>query len=376
MMKNLITGVAAGIGTFAVIGKCVFGKKDKVTTKKSHTGMNFFAAATDGALVGTAAFKKKKSNNKVVGKSEQQKNTMEIDREPLVSVIIATYRREESLAKAIHSLQEQSYNNIEIIIIDDNANEEWNSKVKEVINSFGKDARIKYICNETNQGSAKTRNIGINAAEGEYITFLDDDDVYLPKKIKNQLIHMVCNDSDYSLTDLALYNENESLSEYRNRSCLKSVSTSELLKYHLMHHLTGTDTMMFKKDYLTSIGGFDAIDVGDEFYLMVKAINAGGKFDYIQECDVKAFVHTGEGGLSSGDGKIYGENQLFEYKKQFFDELDSETIQYIEMRHYAVLAFAYIRMRKRLPFASNAMKSFVSNPIACVELVVKRRKTS
>ena len=69
---------------------------------------------------------------------------------------------------------------------------------------------------------------------------------------------------------------------------------------------------MFKKEYLTKIGGFPPINVGDEFYLMHRAINGGGAFGYLPGCQVKAYVQTGEGGLSSGDGKIKGENALYE----------------------------------------------------------------
>ena len=102
----------------------------------------------------------------------------------------------------------------------------------------------------------------------------------------------------------------------------------------------------FKKEYIDEIKGFAPINVGDEFYLMVRAINGKGKFGYLACCDIKAFIHTGECGLSSGVSKITGENNLYEYKKSYFDKLDKKTIRYIKMRHYAVLAFAEVRRKK------------------------------
>ena len=126
--------------------------------------------------------------------------------------------------------------------------------------------------------------------------------------------------------------------------------------------MTGTDTMMFTKEYLTEIGGFASIDVGDEFYLMQRAIEGGGKFGYLPGCEIKAYIHTGDGGLSSGDGKIRGENALYEYKKTFFDQLEASDVRYIKMRHYAVIAYAELRRKNYGRFISNAMKSFFASP--------------
>ncbi len=292
-----------------------------------------------------------------------------------VSVIVATYRRDEALEKALRSLAEQTYSDMEIILVDDNGEAEWNGRVAAIADKFKSDypeVAFRLIVNNPNQGSAKTRNIGIEAATGEYITFLDDDDLYLPDKIKNQLEFMRKGGYDYSVTDLMLYNEDNKIIDRRVRSYIKDTSADKMRVYHLMHHITGTDTMMFTKAYLSKIGGFAPIDVGDEFYLMQRAIDGGGSFGYLVGCDVKAYVHTGDGGLSSGDGKIKGENALHEYKKTFFDKIDARTRRYINMRHYAVIAFAEIRRKRILPFVSNGFKSFFSAPIACVKLVLSR----
>lgn len=290
-----------------------------------------------------------------------------LQQNPLVSIIIATYRRNESLYRAIESAIAQTYQNIEIIVVDDNANSEWNQRVEETIKKFNTD-KIKYIRNCLNEGSAKTRNKGIVASTGRYVTFLDDDDIYLPNKVENQLSHMEIEHSDFSLTDLELLNEDSKLIQKRTRAFIKSTDKNDLLKYHLMYHLTGTDTIMFKKDYLMKIDMFSTIDVGDEFYLMHKAILGEGKFSYLPVCDVKAYVHTVENSLSSGDSKIDGENQLYEFKKQYFKDLDKKTIKYIKMRHYAVLAFAEMRRKQYFKFMKYAVYCMVSSPMDCIRL--------
>lgn len=295
---------------------------------------------------------------------------------PKVSIIVATYRRKETLKKALQSLTTQTYSNIEIIVIDDNADAEWNTEVEKIINSMkpSDGYEVIYIKNKDNKGSAETRNIGIKQAAGEYVTFLDDDDLYLSNKVKKQVEHMIKEGSDFSLTDLWLYDEKDNLIEKRRRDYIKDFSSESLIRYHLMYHMTGTDTMMFKKKYLLDIGMFSPINVGDEFYLMQKAIDSKGIFSYLPGCEVKAYVHREIDGLSSGDGKIKGEHELFEYKKRYFDVLTKKEQNYIKMRHYAVLAFAELRRDRKIKFLLNSFLSFVSSPIHCSNLLFTRLK--
>lgn len=294
---------------------------------------------------------------------------------PQVSIIIATYRRKDELKRAVLSVANQTYDNIEIIVVDDNDDIEWNDIVTDIINesSHQTGKNIKLIQNHPNQGSAKTRNVGISNANGEYVAFLDDDDIYLPDRILSQVKEMKSNCADYGITDLTLYNENNTINEKRKRQYLLTKEANNLLVCHLKYHLTGTDTLMFRKDYLETIGGFDPIDSGDEYYLMMKAVRSGGYLCYLPRCDVKAYVHTGECGLSSGEGKIKGEEKLFEYKKEFFSELSKKDQSYIKMRHYAVLAFAYLRMRKPASFLMNGIKGFFASPIDCLKIIVGRK---
>lgn len=293
----------------------------------------------------------------------------------LVSVIIATYRREAELISALESLAEQTYKNFETVVVDDNADADWNSKVKNAVEEFCKNnpsMRVNYIANSSNRGSARTRNIGIDAANGEYITFLDDDDIYLPSKIERQLSFMKEKALDYCITDLYLYSENGKLVDKRVRDYISDTSSESLLREHLKHHITGTDTLMFKRDYLMKIGKFPLIDMGDEFYLMMQAIENNGKFGYLEGCDVKAYVHGENGGMSSGAGKIIGENELYEFKKNYFHRLKARDVRYVKARHYAVLAFAYLRSKKYGQFLANGCLAVLVSPINCLKILMMR----
>ena len=292
----------------------------------------------------------------------------------MVSIVVPTYRRDIELKKALISLAKQTYKEIEVIVVDDNSDEKWNlivaKHIAEVRNKFS-DLDIKLIKNEVNEGSAKTRNIGIKQAKGEYISFLDDDDIYLPLKVEKQLESIIEAGADFSVTDLKLYSENEKLIETRDRSYIKNYDKNSLLKYHLKYHITGTDCLMFKTEYLRKIGGFDEIDIGDEYYLVFKAINEGGALSYLNTCDIKAFVHK-SGGLSSSEQRIEGEKALYRFKKQHFSLLKKKERRYIKMRHHAVVALALFKNKKYIPFFKEAVLALLVSPIDCLSLLKNR----
>jgi glycosyltransferase involved in cell wall biosynthesis len=105
-----------------------------------------------------------------------------IDR-PLVSIVLPTHNRAHLIKRAIDSVVSQDYSNWELLVIDDCSTD----GTEEVIAIFLKDSRIQYVRNEINLGGSGARNVGILKAKGDFITFLDSDDEYLPEKIELQL---------------------------------------------------------------------------------------------------------------------------------------------------------------------------------------------
>src|SRR5215510_4815345 len=101
---------------------------------------------------------------------------------PKVSVIIPTHNRAEFLHSAITSVLNQTFQNFEIIIVDDASKDH----TREVIANFN-DTRVKVIHNQVSKGDAGARNIGVVNSNCEYVAFLDDDDEWLPEKLKIQI---------------------------------------------------------------------------------------------------------------------------------------------------------------------------------------------
>ena len=95
-----------------------------------------------------------------------------INKNIIISIIIPTFNREKSIAKSIQSVLNQTFNNIEIIIIDDCSSDNTENVIKLI-----KDKRIKYLKLNQTKGASYARNIGIMLAKGKFISFQDSDDI-------------------------------------------------------------------------------------------------------------------------------------------------------------------------------------------------------
>jgi len=105
-----------------------------------------------------------------------------MDKQELVTIIIPVFNRADILPRAIKSSLSQTYQNIELIIIDDGSTD----NIEEIVKGF-RDSRIQYIRFSKNRGASAARNTGIKSSRGDFIAFLDSDDEYLPEKIEKSL---------------------------------------------------------------------------------------------------------------------------------------------------------------------------------------------
>lgn len=114
-----------------------------------------------------------------------------------VSVIIPTYKRAEYLTRAINSILMQTYKNIEIIVVDDNDPDTiFRTDNEKIMKKFITKKNVIYIKHDKNKNGAAARNTGISVATGDYITFLDDDDYFLPNRIE-KLADILDSNLDY-----------------------------------------------------------------------------------------------------------------------------------------------------------------------------------
>ena len=153
-----------------------------------------------------------------------------------VSIITPMYNSEAYISETINSVLNQTYTNWELILIDDFSSD----KTLEMMQPFtSKNPNIKLFKNESNQGAAISRNKGIEIAQGDYITFLDADDLWLPEKLEKQLAFMQKENCDVCFTSYNLINEKGKLLN-KTVKALKELSYNKLLKSNYIGNLTGT----------------------------------------------------------------------------------------------------------------------------------------
>ena len=107
----------------------------------------------------------------------------------LVSIIMPSYNTGAYIKKTIQSVINQSYQNWELIIVDDCSTDNTDEAVQPFLN----DMRIRYIKNEVNSGAAISRNRALMEAKGKWIAFLDSDDLWVPEKLEKQIHFMEIN---------------------------------------------------------------------------------------------------------------------------------------------------------------------------------------
>lgn len=163
----------------------------------------------------------------------------------LISVIIPTYNREKLIERSINSVLNQSYKNLELIIVDDYSSD----NTEKIIEKYT-DKRLHYIRLEKNSGACVARNVGIENANGDYIAFQDSDDVWHENKLEIQLDYMKKNNAEVSFCNFIQYKNNEKTPKEIPQNCPSGFIEYQTL---LMKSLVSTQCLMAKKSCFNNI---------------------------------------------------------------------------------------------------------------------------
>ena len=185
----------------------------------------------------------------------------------LVSVIIPYYRKKQYISRTLKSVINQSYKKLEIIIIYDDDNKEDLKFIKQITL---KDKRIKLLVNKKNLGAGLSRNKGIKKSRGEYITFLDADDLWLKDKIKYQVKFMKLREIIFSHTSYSIINNQNMIISKRNAK--NFLRLKDLIKSCDI----GLSTVMIKKSHLKT-NKFPNLKTKEDFVLWLKLLSKNVK---------------------------------------------------------------------------------------------------
>jgi glycosyltransferase involved in cell wall biosynthesis len=233
----------------------------------------------------------------------------------IVSVVIPTYNRSLLLAEAIKSVIDQTYRPIECIVVDDGSidnSHEVVSKIKITdISSF----TIKYIFQQ-NAGSQAARNTGTAAAAGEFIQYLDSDDLLYPDKIKSQVIyfnqHPDC-DAVFGDWEVGTKEKKEKIVAYKK---------DNLVEQFLTERCIHTLSFLMRSSLIKKIGLWDEeIKRNQEIDFHLRAVLAGGNFAYLPGVCGLWRVHDGERIVSAT-----GMNHIMQFYKKWEIRLKQENM--------------------------------------------------
>lgn len=251
---------------------------------------------------------------------------------PLVSVIITVYNAKEYFINALESVLDQTYKNIEIIIIDDGSTDFF---VLHSIKSMSSKHDNIFYFYKKNGGPSSARNMGINLSNGEFICFLDPDDTYIKNKIEIEMMIFKNLSEKYSSVSGGIYLNGKK----KKPKIFQGDSFPIILKNFLNLH--GTPSHLFRKSSLVKIGGYnEKLFVNEDRNLLLRL----SKIFFIKTHDkIVANVNKNEMSITS---KSNFDKNLFNKHKNILEsyrliETNNKKARDIINRDHERIIFAY-----------------------------------
>lgn len=187
----------------------------------------------------------------------------------LVSVIVPVFNAEKYIKRTVESVKAQTYDNWELILVNDCSSD---NSLKIILDLADKDKRIKVISLDKNSGPAVARNMGIKAAKGSFIAFLDADDLWLPEKLEKQLKFIEEKDCAFSYTSYKFADEDGNVIKTHDINLPEKLSYKQALKNTTIF----TSTVMFN---------LEKIDKDDIYMLDVKSEDTATWWKILRKID-------------------------------------------------------------------------------------------
>ncbi|MFO7800591.1 glycosyltransferase family 2 protein [Rhodohalobacter sp.] len=236
---------------------------------------------------------------------------------PLVSAVIPTHNRAEILERAIQSVLDQTWENIEIVIVDD-ASEDETPQLLESLSD--KHKNLKVIQNSTSKGASASRNIAIKNAEGEYIAGLDDDDIWRPNRIELLMEEFQEGYSAVTSNDRMDFGEKEIVWKKK-----PIITLHDLLFYNQVGN-----QVLTKKEYLQKIGGYDeSLQSAQDYDLWIRLAHDFGPIKTAPHTLQVVNMNEDRESITTSDSKTDGYIACFQKHR---DKMNSEQIKYQKYR--------------------------------------------
>ncbi len=267
---------------------------------------------------------------------------------PKISVIIPTYNRADIVKKAIKSVLEQNFSDLELIVIDDHSED----NTEEVVMSF-RDSRLKQIRQKKRQGAPAARNAGIKIARGEFIGLLDDDDKWLPNKLKYQIEKFKIVSNKIGLIYCAAQTVNSKTNKIIS-STLPDLK-GNILKDLLRSNAISSATPLIRKKCFDAVGLYDETLTGCQDWDMWVRIAEKFEIDFIEEILAQYFIH-GEQMSANIEARIVSRTTFLKKHRKLYLKLDIDA--YIDqLNHLGILCLIAYDNKKACQIFRKSIKT-------------------
>lgn len=253
-----------------------------------------------------------------------------MEQKPLISVIIPTYNRAKMIERAIRSVLNQSYSNLEVIVVDDGSTDQTETVVRKI-----PDERVRFHKLFQNGGAGHARNEGVKLANGEIIAFHDSDDEWRPEKLQRQMDYWQKH-PEFSMVYCTFLTHRESGTQtempYKG---MEGKLEGDVFCSLMVRNSMGTPTMILRKDCFIERDGFDTSLKCLEDWEFALRFSEAYLIGYLDEVQVD--VYKTEGSVSSEIGGFFEARcrMIANYRKEltavgFFDEVVSDLFKRAE----------------------------------------------
>jgi glycosyltransferase involved in cell wall biosynthesis len=256
------------------------------------------------------------------------------------SVIIPTYNDGDSLGRSVESVLNQTFTDLELIVVDDCSPDE----TPEVVRGYT-DPRVTYVRHGENRGGSAARNTGIRQATGEYVGFLDSDDIWHPTKLEKQVSVLESRSDEWIAVYCDASYESEGVID-RVLEVYKDLTgvgrghegSEELIEQLIMADafVAAGSTLLARTEHVKRIGGFDEAFVRHQDWEFLIRLLEHGKCAYVEE----RLVSIDRSGTSSPDKRLAAKEIFLE---TFAEQIERHPVpaQEIENRHMYLAAVLY-----------------------------------
>lgn len=205
---------------------------------------------------------------------------------PLVSVVVPTFNRRAILPQTIDSILAQTYSNIDLIIVDNLSTDDTEAYLQSL-----RDPRVRYYRNANDGVIARNRNLGIQSARGKYVALCDDDDLWQPEKLAEQVAVMESNDRiGLCYTNATVFGENRVGDAWLIKT---KVFHNHFIRL-LLRNFIPNSSVLIRRNILDAVGGFDEsghLAPFEDYELWLRIAHAH-ELAYIDKSLLKYRVHS------------------------------------------------------------------------------------